>query len=175
MYDDIDLIHRKIEEPGGFQNFQSFIHHRGRIDRNFTAHIPGRMIHRIIQCYAFQLFTGKSPERSAGCRQKDLFKRTLRLSHQTLPDRGMLRIHRQKRNLLLFYQRHNDRTRGNQCFFICKSNILSGMDRGNDRRKTFHSDHSAHYAVDFRKSRTVTVSIIFTKDLHFGITGKHTL
>ena len=91
------------------------------------------MIKSRVKSYLLKLLTAVSAEWSAGSRKKDLLKRTLRLSHQALPDRRMLGIDRTKGDVLLLYERHNDRTAGNESLLICQFDLFSRVDRGNDR------------------------------------------
>src|SRR5262245_3959181 len=43
MNDHVDLVGSQIKEPPRLDNLQCLIHHRGRIDRDFLAHLPRRM------------------------------------------------------------------------------------------------------------------------------------
>ncbi len=44
MHDDRNFISRKTEQPARFDNFQTFVHQSRRVNRNFVAHFPIRMI-----------------------------------------------------------------------------------------------------------------------------------
>ena len=60
----------------------------------------------------------------------------------------MLTVHRQKRHLFFFGQRHHEMTGSNKAFLIGKGDIVSGVDRGEQRAQSRHTgntvDHHIH-------------------------------
>ncbi len=58
---------RNIEEPAGFNDFQPFVHQRGRVDGNLGAHFPIGMLQRALRRDVLQLLlASEAPERSSG-------------------------------------------------------------------------------------------------------------
>lgn len=48
MNDDVDLIRAHVEEPVGFDDFETFVHHRGGVDGDAIAHAPVGMIEGLL-------------------------------------------------------------------------------------------------------------------------------
>jgi hypothetical protein len=44
MHDDLDLVHRHVEEPLGLDHFEAFVEERGAVDGDLAAHGPGGML-----------------------------------------------------------------------------------------------------------------------------------
>ena len=69
MDHDLDLGFRDVEEPPSFDNFESFVHERGRINRDFCAHFPAGMLECLFGCDIFQFLPAQGPKGSSGRRQ----------------------------------------------------------------------------------------------------------
>ena len=69
MYHDLDLGCRDVEEPPGFDNFETFVHEGGRINRDFGAHLPVGMLECPFGCDVLQFLPAQGSEGSSGCRQ----------------------------------------------------------------------------------------------------------
>ncbi|MNR09332.1 hypothetical protein D3C85_1255280 [compost metagenome] len=62
MEQHLNLFIRQTEQPVGFDDFQTFIDHGGRVNRDFGSHAPVGMAKRIFNCDIFKLIPGKVPE-----------------------------------------------------------------------------------------------------------------
>ena len=52
----LNLIWSNVKKPSGFDDFQSLVHHCGRINSYLAAHGPLRMIQSLLQSYILQVF-----------------------------------------------------------------------------------------------------------------------
>src|SRR5690625_7880405 len=84
MYHRENLINLQIEKPFRFDNFQSLIDHRRRVDSNFRTHLPVRMVQGIFDTDRFHLFPGKVTERATACCDNDSLDIVYILPDQTL-------------------------------------------------------------------------------------------
>ena len=55
MDGNFQLFGRKVEQPSGLDQFESFVGHGGRIDCNFLSHRPIRVIKGLLEGYVFEL------------------------------------------------------------------------------------------------------------------------
>ena len=69
MDDDFDLGFLYVEEPPGFDDFETFVHQGGRIDRDLGAHLPVGMLECPFGCDVLQFLLAQGPEGPSGCRQ----------------------------------------------------------------------------------------------------------
>ena len=72
----IDLARREAKKPMGLNNFKTFVHQRGGIDRDSSAHLPHRMLQRQVGSDTFQVLGVCLEERPTGTREdqpSDLF------------------------------------------------------------------------------------------------------
>ena len=56
----------EAEQPVRLDHFEPFVHQRRRVDRDFRAHVPGRVLHRFGHGRAFHLGFVLCAERAAG-------------------------------------------------------------------------------------------------------------
>ena len=85
MHDYLYPVFRETEQPAGFYDLETLVHHRCRIDRYLCAHIPAQAIARGMQ---------KWP---AGCRQQYLAhprQRRVRIVREALKNRIVLTVNR---------------------------------------------------------------------------------
>src|SRR5271169_29070 len=66
MDDDVDLIGAHSEQPAGFDDLETFVHHGGGIDGDAVAHLPVRMRKGLFCRDARELREGRFAERAAG-------------------------------------------------------------------------------------------------------------
>ena len=148
MNEHLDLLHRHAEEPFGFDDFKSFVHHRGGVDRDLRAHLPIRVFECISCGNGLHLFAGKRTERSAGSSQEDLLNLRAVFAYKRLEDRGMFAIDGEYRRMVLKGQIADDLSGHDERLFVRKRNGLTGFDgfyRGAQAGVTNHrSDHYIH-------------------------------
>ena len=127
MHHHFDLFGFHAEQPFGFDHFKPFVHHRSRIDRHLSTHMPVRVFQSIGRSHLFQKSPVFSPERTSGSGQNQFFGFTPALSGQTLEDGRMFRIDRQN-SYPMFCDRFVDQFSGyDQSLFVSQSNIFSGF------------------------------------------------
>ena len=91
-----------IKEPRRFDKLQSLVHHCSRIDGNFCAHAPVRMLERLLNGYIFQVITCSAEERTAGSGQNKAFDALLSgASLKRLEYCGMFAVDRENRSKVI--------------------------------------------------------------------------
>src|SRR5207253_7489543 len=96
MDDDADRVGRDAEEKMRLDDLQSFVHHRGGVDRDLWTHLPGRVRQGILDGDGAEARKLALAERSSGGRQDqraDLFEPA---APQRLMDRAVLGIDRKE-------------------------------------------------------------------------------
>ena len=66
VHQDMGLFQREIEKHLGFDDLETFVHHRRRIDRDFRAHGPGWVGQGFRGGYVGEFFSGLVPEAATG-------------------------------------------------------------------------------------------------------------
>ena len=61
----------EAEQPAGLDDFQGLVHHRGRVDRDFRSHVPGRMRQCLLGGDASAAVPCPTAKRPAAGRQHD--------------------------------------------------------------------------------------------------------
>src|SRR6516225_8733038 len=94
MYDDFDTIQRQLEEMMSLDEFEPFIHHGCRIDRNLGSHAPIRMGDSLLRCDLPHVLEASLTERPAAGRQNNPFDCIDAGEIEALPDRIVLTVDR---------------------------------------------------------------------------------
>ena len=71
MDDDVDLVGSDAEEPAGFDDFETLIHHGGGIDGDAVAHFPVGVGEGLIDGDVGELVDGRFAEWAAGGGEDD--------------------------------------------------------------------------------------------------------
>src|SRR5258708_20976637 len=66
--DDLDLVIRDVEEVMQLDHLERLVHHRRRVDRDLGAHLPCRMLERILNSYVAKFLERELAEGSARAR-----------------------------------------------------------------------------------------------------------
>src|SRR5947207_10669903 len=72
MNDDLHAAHLDVEQPACFDHLQPFVEQRRRINRDFSAHDPGRMLERAFESDVREVLLRRLPERTARGRKPKL-------------------------------------------------------------------------------------------------------
>ena len=140
VYDDLDLIGRKVKEPARLDEFESLVHQRGGVDRDLVAHAPVRVIERLLDGDLFQIGFCLAEERPSGGGEDDLLDLAALVALQALEDRRMLAVDRVDRERTLGCGLHDERTARDERFLVCERDRLIRFDRGQRRQQTDHAD-----------------------------------
>ena len=147
MNEHLDLLHRHAEEPFGFDDFKTFVHHRGGVDRDLRAHLPIRVFECVSCGNGLHLLTGKRTERSAGSGQEDLLNLRPVFAYKRLEDRGMFAIYGEYRRVVLKCQLADNLSCHNERFFVREGNGLTGFDRFYCGSQTGITDHRSDHDI----------------------------
>ena len=84
MNDHLYLLGLQIKQPSGFNHFKSFIHQCGRINSDFSSHIPVRMLQGMFPFYIDQIIGLSSKKRTTGSRKNYFFNFVSCFTHKAL-------------------------------------------------------------------------------------------
>src|SRR5688572_30568536 len=102
MYDHVDLVGVKAEQPSCFYHLESLIHQRCRVDRDLRAHVPVWMLQRLLFANGREERPVLSAEWSArGC-EVNLLDVIIYFADEALEDGGMFRIDREYVDVIFF-------------------------------------------------------------------------
>ena len=131
----------------GLHKFQALVHHGGAVHRDFGAHAPVGVLHRLLRGHILQLGAVSPPEGAAGAGEQDLAQFPLLPAHQTLEDGGMLRIHRDDLGPLLRRPGHDDVPGADQGLLVGQGDALFPVDGGQSGSQPHRAGHGGNHAV----------------------------
>src|SRR6266404_2485996 len=114
----INLIWLNTEQPSRLDDFKTFVHHRGGIDRDAIAHSPVRVRERLLRRNALQRSEWRLSKRSARSRQHKAPHFAALSAAQTLVYRVVLAIHGKQFAPGFPRRSHNQLACRNQHFFV---------------------------------------------------------
>ena len=142
-----------IKKPRRFDKLQSLVHHCSRIDGNFCAHAPVRMLERLLNGYVFQVITCSAEERTAGSGQNKAFDALLSgASLKRLEYCGMFAVDRENRHALFFGAGRYKLAAGNKSLLVGEGNIIARLDSGKGRLETGYADNTVEHLVGIKLS-----------------------
>ena len=146
MNNDLDLVIRNVEQEVSFEHFEALVHHGSRVNRNFLAHAPHRMIQGVGDSDFFKLFNRPFAERTTRSRDFEEFNFVFALAaFEALENGTVFRVNRRDEGLRIFSKLvPNDRACHHHRFLVRKSHMLAMFNSGNRREAA----HSTHQGVD---------------------------
>ena len=93
MHEYVDAFGLHVEEPVRLNEFETLVHHGGRIDGHLGAHVPVGMTECRGGVHAGDLFPWKRTERATGGREDEFPGFVPLCREQALEDGRMLGIH----------------------------------------------------------------------------------
>mmetsp|Transcript_25342 Transcript_25342/g.53535 ORF Transcript_25342/g.53535 Transcript_25342/m.53535 type:complete len:318 (-) Transcript_25342:124-1077(-) len=172
MDDNVNIIITSAEEVVSFDNLQSLIHHGSTIQRNLRPHIPIRMrrrlllhSHRILLAHFKQFILRKIPKRSTTRRQNHPTQSTGRDTLQTLKDGTVLRIGREHIDAVLFHERIDDGSTGNEGFLVGEGDVLAKLNSLDGGEETGRADDAGDDSVSGTDSGGLDDTLVSVDDL----------
>lgn len=95
MDDNLDLLHRHVEEPLRLDHFEAFVEERGAVDGDLAAHVPGRMLQSLCDGDIRQLVGQQRAEGAAAGGEQDALHVAVAMALQALEDGVVLAVHGQ--------------------------------------------------------------------------------
>ena len=142
-----------IKEPRRFNKLQSLVHHCSRIDGNFCAHTPVRMLERLLDGDIFQVIACSAEERSAGSSKNKAFDALLSgASLKRLEYCGMFAVDRENRHTLFFGAGRYKLAAGNKSLLVGEGNIIARLDSGKGRLETGYADNTIEHLIGIELS-----------------------
>ena len=144
----LDLILGQSEQPDCLNQFQALVHQRSRVDGDLGAHIPVGMTQRVLLGLAPQLPGGHTKERPAGSGEQDLlqpFGGMLIL--KTLEDGGVLAVHRQQMNAMLFDGVGDQVTAGDKAFLVGQGQVVAALNGSKGGRQARNAHHRVEHHI----------------------------
>ena len=158
MDDHLDLLARGTEKPMRFDDFETLVHHRRRIDRDLAPHAPAWMGTGLIGRHADQLTHRRGAEGTARSSQQDpayaaLFGHARVASRQTLEDRVVLAVDRQQGCAAFPHSRHEHPAGEHQRLLVGEQNALARARRSHRRSEPRPAYDRGDDGIDFRQCR----------------------
>jgi hypothetical protein len=95
VHDDVDPIERHPEEVHRLDHLEALVHQSGGVDRDLSAHVPGRMRERLLAGHVSHLVRAAAAERASGRREDQPVDRAgALLGVHELEQRRVLGVHR---------------------------------------------------------------------------------
>jgi hypothetical protein len=118
MDDDLDLLRFQTKQPAGFDDLQGLVHQCRGVDRNLLAHVPGRMLERLLGSYIREISALLSAKWAAARGEHDSLDLARRASLHRLVDGAVLAIDGEDAGVLLFGKLHDERASHHQRLFV---------------------------------------------------------
>ena len=162
----VDVVVVRPEEVVRFDDFQTLVHQRRRIDRDLASHAPVGMLQGVCHLGVPQPLDGPVAKRPARGGQDDSPHSSLgQTCHITLArstdgplardrtldaleDGRVFRIGRQDLDAVLFGQRQDVRTTGDQGLFVGQTDVLSRLDGRHRRSESSTSNDARHHGLN---------------------------
>ena len=149
MNDNLNAFRLEIKKPASLDNFQALIHQRRRVNGNFLAHRPVRMMRSF-----FNRDIGKVlslTERPARASQKDIGFTSgfLGRSDKTLKNSIVFAVDRHENSTRGLNRIHQDSAAANDTFLIGQQKLFTGFGSLKCRRNSGSSDDSSDHDIDF--------------------------
>ena len=149
LHEHADVIDRHVKQVVGLNNLETFVHERGRVDRDFGPHRPAGVGERLGGGDIRKLIASAPIERTAGTGEPDSGQALAPLAEKALKDGGVFGVDRDEATWP--GKRHEDVATGNQRFLVGAGNNLAcnqGPMAGPDPSLTNHGDKDAIHIVE---------------------------
>jgi len=138
--DHVHTRHLDVEEPPSLDHLQALVEQRGRIDRDLSAHFPGRVLERLLDCHARQLLCRESTKRTTAGREDQPPHVLARMTFKTLVNRVVLAIDWQHLDAVFSGRRHYRLARHNENLLGSHGQVFARLDRRESRPQTRSTD-----------------------------------
>src|SRR5579872_2593458 len=163
-----NLLRRHIEQTAGLDHFESFVHQCRGIDGDAIAHLPGRVVERLLHRNIGKFGFRRMQEWSAGSREPDAPDFLHASATKALMDCVVLAVNG-KQWLALVPGFGGDKfSRCDQAFFVGQADGFAGANRLVSSFEPGNSHNSAYYKIDLRMSSNVNVSGSAMGDFNVG-------
>ena len=186
MHMNIYLICRNIEQPSGFDNFQSLVHHGSGINCYLGSHAPLRVIESLLYRNISHLFKASASERPARSSKEDPSDRSVntavRLSVspaacassvalKTLEYRAVFRVDREEPYAILSAEIRYESSACDKRLLVGKSNVSAAFDRLVCRCQTAdaHQGIQDYIAVHLSYLNQTGISVIYSDIREFRL------
>ena len=133
VHQDMGLFQREIEKHLGFDDLETFVHHRRRIDRDFRAHGPGWVGQCFRGSYVGEFFSGLVPEAPPGRGNPKGFDLILGNARKEFGNRDVLGVDGIELSFSLGKQSPDQVTPDHQGLFVRKGQNAIRFQRGEGR------------------------------------------
>ena len=150
--DHVDLVDTHIEEPGGLDNLEAFVHQRGRVHGDLRPHLPGGVIQGLGRSDLAHLLTSQAEKRPPRRRQNQPPQRPGRFSLQTLPQGVRLAVQGQNGGPARPRLVQDQPSGHDQGFFIGHGHHLAGLHRRQGRLQAHRPHQGVEHHIRFLQS-----------------------
>jgi hypothetical protein len=133
VHDDLDAVHRDVEQPVRFDHLEALVHERGRVDGDLAAHIPRRVTQRVTGCHVLEVARRQVAERAAGGRENEFLDGGDVLAPKALPDGAVLAVDGAQFAAVALRLLSDDGASHDEHFLVGERDSLAGAE-GGDRR-----------------------------------------
>ena len=138
----IHPVESQTEQEVGFDDLQTLVHQRGRVDGYPRPHVPGGMGQGLIDSHPVQPLPGPASKRTAGSSQHQTRDLGNPFPDHALEQCGVLRVDRDQ--LSVAGGRHHQLPTHHQAFLVGQSETVTSLQRGYGSFET----RRPHHAVD---------------------------
>mmetsp|Transcript_20478 Transcript_20478/g.50901 ORF Transcript_20478/g.50901 Transcript_20478/m.50901 type:complete len:259 (+) Transcript_20478:713-1489(+) len=179
MDDNIDVIIASSKQVVCLDDLQSLVHHSSTVEGDFGTHVPVRMgrglgLHgaRVVLAHIEEFILGQISESSTRSSQDDSSQTPFGNSLQTLEDGTVFTVGGKHVDAVFFDKGVDDGSAANECFFVCKGNVLLQFDSLDGRLESSSTDNTGDNRVSGIDRRTRQNTLVTVHDSrHVGHTG----
>ena len=150
MDHDLDLRHRKIQEPVSLDHLETLVHQCGGVDGDLRAHLPRRVVQGLLLRHPGHIVQRRLSEGPARCRKDHPFHVSVRRLFQGLPHRSQLAVQRHQPYALSGRHLRHDVTRNNEGLLVGDGHILARLHRRERGPQSRPGHQSVHDQIDLR-------------------------
>ena len=153
MHQNADLAGRHVEQPASLDHLKAFIHQGCRIDSDALAHLPGRMVERLLDGDLGELAGGSVQKRATRSGQPNPLHFVAATAAHSLVNRIVFAVDGQQRLALSAGLGRDQVAGGDQTFLVGQADRLAGLDRFVSGLESGDTDDGADHKIGVGMSR----------------------
>ncbi len=147
VHDDVDALVRDAEQMVGLDDLEALVHQRRRVDRDLAAHLPRRVLERLIDRDVLQLGARASAKGSARCGQHELLDGPRPLARQQLVQRRVLGVDGQDLRAGRLGERHHKLAADDERLLVGEREVDALAERRDRRAEAGRADERVEHEV----------------------------
>ena len=168
MNQHVDLIRGHVKQPSGFDDLQRLVEHGRRIDGDLPAHVPVRMLERLLLGRHEDILLLPRAERTAAGRENQTLGPVGPRALQALENGAVLAVHRQQRMPCFLRRLRHQLAAGDERLLVGQQHALAAPQTLHHGGKTDHADHGHEHVVRVACARNVKQYILAEHPLAYA-------